>query len=172
MLDLYAEFRNWTNGRFVPSGNGLLGALGYFGLPGMAAAAKDEMRDLAIRGGPYASDERRELLEYCARDVDATVRLLERMRPDIDLPRALLRGQYMGAVASMERTRIPVDTGLLSELLERWPQIQARLVEEGRIRRNLAVDIDGEVARMGLLEKVSPDSEIHFVPAIAGGSAV
>ena len=58
LLDLFAEFRNWTNGRPVPSGNGLLGALDYFGLPGMATATKDELRDLAIRGGPYTDHER------------------------------------------------------------------------------------------------------------------
>ena len=51
-----------------------------------------------------------------------------------------------------------------------YPGIKERLVEEGRIRPSLAVSIDGEVARMGLLEKVGPRSEVHFVPAIAGGS--
>ena len=43
-------------------------------------------------------------------------------------------------------------------------------MEEGRIKPSLAVSIDGEVARMGLLEKVGPGSEVHFVPAIAGGN--
>src|SRR5262249_55566257 len=32
VLDLYAEFRVLTNGREVPCGNGLLGALAWFGL--------------------------------------------------------------------------------------------------------------------------------------------
>ena len=55
--------------------------------------------------------------------------------------------------------------------LERlYPGIKDRLVAEGRIRPNLAVAIDGEVARMGLLEKVGDKSEVHFVPAIGGGS--
>lgn len=149
VLDLYAEFRNRTNGQATPSGNGLLGALDYFGLPGIAAAAKDEMRDLAIRGGPYPLNERRELLDYCAADVDATARLFERMRPGLDLGLALLRGQYTAAVASMERTGIPVDTGLLSELLEHWPQIQARLVEE--VDQAFGV-FDGLVFKQGRFE--------------------
>ncbi len=50
-----------------------------------------------------------------------------------------------------------------------YPGIKERLVEEGRIRPSLAVSVDGEVARMGMLEKVGPSSEVHFVPAIAGG---
>jgi molybdopterin synthase sulfur carrier subunit len=50
-----------------------------------------------------------------------------------------------------------------------YPGVKERLVEEGRIRPSLAVSVDGEVARMGMLEKVGPSSEVHFVPAIAGG---
>ena len=51
-----------------------------------------------------------------------------------------------------------------------YPGIKDRLVESGQIRSNLAVAIDGEVARMGLLEKIGEAREIHFVPAIGGGS--
>ena len=50
-----------------------------------------------------------------------------------------------------------------------YPGMKDRLVEEGRIRSNLAVAVDGEGARMGLLEKVGENSEVHFVPAIGGG---
>ena len=34
----------------------------------------------------------------------------------------------------------------------------------------LAVAVDGAVAPMGLLERVEPGSEIHFVAAISGGA--
>jgi|TARA_B100000315_G_scaffold258430_1_gene310501 molybdopterin synthase sulfur carrier subunit len=51
-----------------------------------------------------------------------------------------------------------------------FPGMKDRLVVEGRIRPSLAVAIDGEVARMGLLDKVGGDSEVHFVPAIGGGA--
>ena len=59
---------------------------------------------------------------------------------------------------------------VIDRLEELYPGIKARLVEDGSIRPNLAVAIDGEVARMGLLEKVGENSEVHFVPAIAGGA--
>lgn len=59
---------------------------------------------------------------------------------------------------------------IIDRLDELYPGIKARLVEGGRIRPNVAVSVDGEVARMGLLEKVGETSEVHFVPAIAGGS--
>ena len=40
VLDLYAEFRVATNGRPLPAGQGLLGALSYFGLDGMQACQR------------------------------------------------------------------------------------------------------------------------------------
>ena len=51
-----------------------------------------------------------------------------------------------------------------------FPGMRDHLVVEGRIKPNLAIAIDGEVARMGLLEKVGEHSEVHFVPAIGGGA--
>ena len=59
---------------------------------------------------------------------------------------------------------------VIEELDRLYPGMKDKLVEEGAIRPNLAVAIDGEVARMGLLEKVGENSEVHFVPAIGGGA--
>ena len=50
-----------------------------------------------------------------------------------------------------------------------YPGMKDRLIESGQIRSNLAVAIDGEVARMGLLEKIGEAREIHFVPASGCG---
>ena len=58
---------------------------------------------------------------------------------------------------------------VIEGLDEMFPGIAGRLMEDGDIRPNLAVDVDGEVARMGLLERVGETAEIHFVPAIGGG---
>ena len=58
---------------------------------------------------------------------------------------------------------------VIDRLDELYPGMKDRLVEDGQIRPNLAVAIDGEVARMGLLQKVGEESEVHFVPAIGGG---
>jgi hypothetical protein len=62
MLDLYPEFKALTCGRTVPHGHGLLGALAYFGLEGLAAVEKEDRRQLAQRGGPYTAVEREALL--------------------------------------------------------------------------------------------------------------
>jgi len=129
VLDLYVEFRNLTNGRELPCGNGLLGALAWFGLDAMAAAEKEEMRTLALRGGPWTADERTALLAYCEADVVALLRLWPVMEPHLDLPRALVRGRYMKAAARMEDLGVPVDLEALAHLREKWGEIKTRIVQ-------------------------------------------
>ena len=130
VLDLFAEFRNLTNGLPVPCGNSLLGALTYFGLDALAAVEKQTMRDLAMRGGPFTAAERAALLDYCQSDVEALSRLLPAMLPRIDFPRALLRGRYMAAVARMEANGVPLDAEATSRLADSWDRIKGRLVAE------------------------------------------
>jgi molybdopterin synthase sulfur carrier subunit len=60
---------------------------------------------------------------------------------------------------------------LVDQLDRLYPGMRNRLVEEGQIRSNLAVSIDGEIARLGLMERLNENSEVHFVPAIGGGSS-
>jgi len=50
-----------------------------------------------------------------------------------------------------------------------YPGFKDRLVEEGRVKPNISVAIDGEITPLGMIEKVSEDSEVHFLPAIGGG---
>jgi DNA polymerase I len=69
ILDLFCEFRARTNGLETPAGNGLLGALAYFGLDSIGAGEKDEMRQLALRGRLWSEAERVVLLDYCESDV-------------------------------------------------------------------------------------------------------
>src|SRR5215204_6081494 len=93
VLDLYAEFRNATNGLRTPAGRGLLGALAYFGLDHIATTQKDAFRDLIMRGGPWDAAERQAILDYCESDVTALDRLLaRRLRPSI------CRGRLCGGV--------------------------------------------------------------------------
>jgi len=70
--------------------------------------------------------------------------------------------------------QVKIDAANLRQVIDGleslYPGIKTRLLEEGQIRPNLAVAIDGEVARLGLLEKVGEQSEVHFVPAIGGGA--
>ena len=58
---------------------------------------------------------------------------------------------------------------VIERLEEIYPGIRDRLLEDGDIAPNIAVAIDGDVAIMGLLQRVGENSEVHFVPAIGGG---
>jgi len=127
VLDLFTEFRNHTNGRGGKAG--LIDALQYFGLSSIEAVEKDAMRDLALRGGVYSEEEKLALLDYCQSDVDALMRLLPRMLPLIDLPRAILRGRYMVAISRMEHIGVPLDTEIFSRLCLHWKDIQTQLIE-------------------------------------------
>ncbi len=128
-VDLYVEFRNHTNGRDVPAGRGLLGALAYYGLDSIGTDEKQELRELAMRGGPYSESERVALLDYCQTDVDSLIRLVGVMAATIDLPRALLRGRYMAAVARMEHTGIPMDIETLKVFRVNWDSIRDHLID-------------------------------------------
>ena len=92
---------------------------------------KEEMRQLAMRGGPYDPTERLALLDYCQSDVTALGALLTRMTPHLDMPRALLRGRYMVAAARIEHNGIPLDVDQWIRMQEQWPRIQEELI--GRI---------------------------------------
>ena len=130
VLDLFAEFRNYTNGRTLPAGAGLLGALAYFGLDTTGADGKKDMQEAIGTGtwqGRYTTTE---ILNYCGTDVEALKRLLPMMLPHIDLPRALLRGRYMAAAACMEFNGTPIDAPALQLLREHWVGIQDQLIAD------------------------------------------
>lgn len=137
VLDLYCEFKCKTSGLTIPCGYSLLGALASHGLDSIDSAEKDAMRQLVLRGEPFNDDERRAVLDYCQTDVDALARLLPAMLSDIDLPRALLRGRYMTAIARMEWVGVPVDVESLAAFRSNWKTIQERLIE--RIDRHYGI---------------------------------
>jgi hypothetical protein len=92
VLDLNPVFRCITNGRTVPEGRGLHGALAYFRLPTLFdSKRKAELQKRIGRGWPFTAEEREEVLRYCTTDVDAMVALLPKLLPYIDGHRSALR---------------------------------------------------------------------------------
>jgi DNA polymerase-1 len=128
ILDLSVEFRNHVNG--IIGDRGLIAAMNYFGLDAMGVVHKQQMVDLILAGGPWSDQQRTDIFDYCAGDVDALTRLLPAMLPHIDLPRALLRGRYMTAVSAMEWNGAPIDTTTLGLLRAHWADIQDRLISD------------------------------------------
>jgi DNA polymerase I len=130
LLDLSAEFRNIVNGRVVPHGYGLVGALERYGLPSIAQRLKDAWRDIVLRGPPWTEAERVGILDYCQSDVDGLAALLNHLLPAIDLPRALLRGEFVKASAEMEYRGAPIDMEIFSQLRDQavWDYIREKLI--------------------------------------------
>ena len=129
VLDVYVEVGAAINGLDIeglelkrPS---LLETCALYGIPAMPAAQKTRMRDLILSGkGKYTEDEWAQTEGYNRADVDETDAVFGVIAPSIDLPRALLRGRYMGAVARMEWVGLPISRYLLDLLIENWEPLQ------------------------------------------------
>ncbi len=69
--------------------------------------------------------------------------------------------------------RLELEGATLGEVLRaaeaRCPGFFGRVVEDGRVRPELAVAIDGEAGSFALHEPLSPGAEVAIVPAIGGG---
>ena len=79
------------------------------------------------------------------------------------LVRDLSRGQESLVVSG-------ATVGQVIEALEQaFPGMRDRLCKDGALRPGIAVVVDGQVSRLGPIQPVKPDSEIHFLPAISGG---
>jgi hypothetical protein len=128
VLDLFTEFRARTNGRNTPNGASLLGALTYFGIDGIDVTEKQDLRALILSGGPRSAEDMDAIVNYCASDGVALQRLLPLMLPEIDLPRALLRGRFMKAAATIEWNGTPIDVATLELLRRYWTDIQDNLI--------------------------------------------
>ena len=76
---------------------------------------------------------------------------------------------------SGDRARIAVAGGNLRQVfaaLEReCPGLTARIIQDGDLRADMAVAIDGSILEGGgLIQTVRPDAEIYLVPPIGGGN--
>ena len=110
ILDLIVEFRNLTNGRSVPCGPTLAGALIWFGLPAAAG----------IPAGSSPAQVRKRLGTLAS--------LFQAMRHGLDWGRALLRGRYLMAVGHIEMTGIPIDVSTIDRLITHWSAVRWDLI--------------------------------------------
>lgn len=70
--------------------------------------------------------------------------------------------QYTGGITALDVEAATIRQ-LFRKLGEQFPELAPHL-EEG-----LAVAIDGQIYQDALLEPISPNSEVHVLPQIAGG---
>ena len=58
---------------------------------------------------------------------------------------------------------------IVNGLEGRYPGMKDRLMDGFRLKGNITVAVYGEVSPVGVLADVGESSEVHFLPAIAGG---
>jgi DNA polymerase-1 len=150
VLDLWVEFKNATNGRWLAlSTASLVSVLDFYRIDSISAHEKKEMVNLILSGGPWIEQQKLDILNYCESDIIALERLLPAMLPHIDLSRALLRGRFMVANASIEFAGTPIDTLTLSRLRQHWTDMQDALI--AAIDKDYNV-FDGRSFRAGRFE--------------------
>jgi hypothetical protein len=120
VCDLYAESLAVTNGRRRKDEKvRLIDMMARYKLDAIDFAEKTEMRELAMHGGPYATQEKAGLLDYCASDVYSLKALLLAMEPDLrkfHIREILFRGRFVVALARSHRVGTPVDVSFLHDL--------------------------------------------------------
>jgi molybdopterin synthase sulfur carrier subunit len=78
--------------------------------------------------------------------------------------RSLSRGEQQVTIEASTVRQI------ITRLEALYPGMEDALVEDGDLRPHIAVAVDGEVSVLGVVERVGADSEVHFIPALGGGS--
>ncbi len=75
-------------------------------------------------------------------------------------------------VSGQSQVRVEGETirEVIQALDQQYPGVKDHLCAGNDLIPGMAVVVDGEVSELGILEQVNEDSEVHFVPAIAGGS--
>jgi len=90
------------------------------------------------------------------------------------MPRIFIPSQLRdltGGIAQVELDANDADTvrDVVEELELRFPGIQERLCKNDELSPSLQVSIDHRMTGRGLLAKVGPQSEVHFLPVLGGG---
>jgi molybdopterin synthase sulfur carrier subunit len=87
------------------------------------------------------------------------------------MPRVFIPAQLRDLTAGEAELAITGTTvrGLVEELDRRFPGFAARVSSGDDLSPALQVSIDGQFSRRGLDARVSPSSEVHFLPVFGGG---
>lgn len=71
------------------------------------------------------------------------------------------------------RREVDVDAAtvgdVIDELERQFPGLAGRLREGESLRSGLMVAVDSTISDRGLLQELSPDCEVHFLPSVGGG---
>jgi molybdopterin synthase sulfur carrier subunit len=79
--------------------------------------------------------------------------------------------QLRELTAGVEQLEMDVHNvrAVINQLEQRFPGIRNRLCQQDQISPSLQISIDSVITSRGMIAKIQPSSEVHFIPAIAGG---
>ena len=58
---------------------------------------------------------------------------------------------------------------IIDDLNDRFPGLKERLCKGDELQPGLSVAVGNSISSLGLLQPISTDDEIHFLPSIGGG---
>lgn len=84
---------------------------------------------------------------------------------------AFVPHQLRDLTGGQGQLEVPAGTvrDVIETLEQAFPGIKTRLCRDDELSPALQVTIDGVLSHRGIRAKVSPTSEVHFLPAIGGG---
>jgi len=90
--------------------------------------------------------------------------------PECPLPRVFIPPQAR-VLTGCEFADIEATTvrSVILKLDDQFPGLAECLLLNGELRPGMTVSVGGRVSGLGLFQKIQPDDEIHFIPAIGGG---
>jgi molybdopterin converting factor small subunit len=87
------------------------------------------------------------------------------------MPAVWIPGLLRDLTGGQQTVDVPGKTvrEVIIALEQRFPGMQDRLIEDGRLMPSITVIVDGEPGNMRLRQPLRENSEVHFLPAISGG---
>ena len=77
-------------------------------------------------------------------------------------------GDYQEKVSDLNVLCVLKEAGV-AQLEKAYPGMKDALVEDDKLKPDVAVMLDGKITQLGLLQPVSEENEVIFIPAISGG---
>ena len=128
LIDLFAEARLRFNFPGPERGrSSLLETLDRFEIPHIDPEEKKRLQKLCS-APELPAEMKDQVLAYCQSDVDVLGELLLRLLPDMDLARALVRGEYVKQTAVIENRGIPVAIADHGKITRNRDQIRLDLI--------------------------------------------
>ena len=165
IIDTWIEERVRRFGIANHYGFSLLHCLEAYGHPVREEQEKKRFQTMGMEGGPKCEEDWQPYLDYCLDDCKDCAKLFDSMSQFIDLPRALIRGRYMAAVAKMENVGVPIDVATLEHMRENWWEIQDKII--GAVNDKYKCYVDGSFS-MKAFENWLVDNEISW-PRLESG---